>query len=233
MTVARHTAKPCERLLVGISGSVHAVQVLDYLVPFQQTFADDIKVIMTDMASEMISPKIVQLVASEVHTDLWGNSQTTSPHIKLADWAQLMIVVPASADLLGKAANGIACDLLTTTLLAVEAPIVMAPAMNPRMWRNHAVRRNVATLRAAGIAVVEPEEGESLTTGRFDVGLGPTPEKVLAYAWHHRMKTLKLEYWESATATKPRTPADSVRPIAIRPARDAPAAEGNVAVQAS
>jgi phosphopantothenoylcysteine synthetase/decarboxylase len=189
----------------------------------RQNFADDIKVIMTRMACEMISPKVIELAASEVHTELWGTSQTRSPHIMLADWAQLMLVVPATADILGKAAHGIADDLLSTTLLAAECPIVMAPAMNPRMWRNAAVRRNVAQLRDDGVSVVAPVTGSSLTTGRLDTGLVPTPEKVMAYAWHRRMKALKEEYWAEAVASKPRTPSTGVLAITSRTA-----AEGDV-----
>jgi len=209
----RYNAKPCQRLLVGISGSVHAVQILDYLIPFQQTFADEIRVIMTQMAGEMISPRVLELVASEVHTGLWGTSENRSPHIKLAEWAQLMVVVPATADVLGKTANGIADDLLTTTLLAVECPVIMAPAMNPRMWRKPVVRRNVAQLREDGFCVVNPVTGNALTTGRLDTGLVPTPEKVTAYAWQQRMRTLKAEYWDEAVASKPRTPSAVALPL--------------------
>ena len=91
--------------------------------------------------------------------------------------------------------------------------IIMAPAMNPRMWRKPVVRRNVAQLREDGFCVVNPVTGNALTTGRLDTGLVPTPEKVTAYAWQQRMRTLKAEYWDEAVASKPRTPSAVALPL--------------------
>lgn len=202
-----YTSRPCQRLLVGVTGSVHAVQILDHLRPLRERFADEIKVIMTATAAEMIPPRVVELVADEVHTGIWGTEKLRGPHIKLAEWAQLFVVVPATANVLAKAAHGIADDLLTTALLAADCPTVFAPAMNPLMWRRPVVRRNVEQLRRDGHVVIQPSIGASVTTGRLDVGLTPTPETVMAHCMHTHMRTLRGEYWREATATPPRTPA--------------------------
>jgi len=179
-----YSSLPCKRLLVGVSGSIHATHLIEYLVRFRREFAEQIRVIMTAAATQMIPPQPVELAADgPVLTDLWGTADIRSPHIRLTRWAELFVVVPATANTLGKAAGGIADDLLSTAILASEQPVVFAPSMNPTMWRNPAVQRNVSTLRADGHYVVEPLEGRSLTTGDLDTGLGPSPASLLTHLW--------------------------------------------------
>jgi phosphopantothenoylcysteine decarboxylase/phosphopantothenate--cysteine ligase len=203
-----YSSLPCERLLVGVSGSIHATHLIDYLVRFRRQFAREVRVIMTPTATQMIAPSAVELaVDAPVVTDLWGAADVRSPHIRLTRWAELFVVVPATANIIGKAANGIADDLLSTAILASADPVVFAPAMNPTMWASAAVKRNVATLRTDGHYVVEPGEGRSLTTGDLDAGLVPTPVTLLPHLWHVRMRRLRAAYWTEATATAPRTPA--------------------------
>jgi len=116
-----------------------------------------------------------------VYTSLWSDAEGhSSAHISLADWAQIVVVAPASADILGKAANGICDDLLSTTLCVCWAtPTLFAPAMNTRMWESPAVKRNVETLRAAGIRMVGPAAGR-LACGTEGVGRMAEPQEILA-----------------------------------------------------
>jgi 3-polyprenyl-4-hydroxybenzoate decarboxylase len=203
-----YTSLPCNRLLVAVCGSIHAIQIVDYLVRFRAEFAAEIRVIMTATATAMVAPRVVeQIVESPVVTDLWGTAETKAPHLRLTSWAELFVVVPATANILGKAANGIADDLVSTAVLASRVPVVFAPAMNPVMWRSHAVQRNVRNLRADGHYVVEPGPGISLTSGQFDTGLTPTPATLLPHLWHVHLRRMRLAYWAEATAEAPRTPS--------------------------
>jgi phosphopantothenoylcysteine synthetase/decarboxylase len=117
------------------------------------------------------------------------------------------VVLPATANILGKAAHGIADDLLSTAIVSYAGPIVFAPAMNPTMWASPSVQRNVNTLTADGHYVVPPGRGVSLTTGDWDLGLGPSPDTIVPHLKHVRMKTLKEGYWDEATREKPLSPA--------------------------
>lgn len=223
-----YSSLPCNRLLVGVSGSIHAAQLTDYLLRFRREFAAEIKVIMTATAAEMMPARTIeQVVGSPVQTDLWGNEQGRAPHIRLTAWAELFLVLPATANILGKAAGGIADDLLSTAIVASPQPVVFAPAMNRAMWRNKAVVRNVATLRADGHYLVDPVEGISVTSEQQDTGLMPTPRTLLPHLWHVQMRRIRAAYWAEATAEAPRTPA-SAKPLPLlqigRPAHR-PAAE--------
>src|SRR6185436_16729036 len=100
-------------------------------------------------------------------------------HIQLSREADLVVVAPATADLLAKMAAGLADDLATTLLLATDKKVLAAPAMNVRMWQHEATRRNVARLRADGVTVLEPEEGE-MACGEYGPGRLPEPEAILA-----------------------------------------------------
>ncbi|MCF3102241.1 Mersacidin decarboxylase [Streptomyces roseoverticillatus] len=202
------TSLPCERLLLGVSGSIHAVHLPQYLVRLRREFAQEIRVIMTHTATRMISPSVVRTYLEEpVFTDLMGTDALPSPHIRLTRWAQLFVVLPATAGIMGKAAHGIADDLLSTAIVASPHPVVFAPGMNPSMWRKPAVQRNVDQLRADGHYLVPVEELTSVTTGEFDTGLGPVPETVLTHMWHVLMRRMRDDYWEEAVATPAATPA--------------------------
>lgn len=203
-----YSTLPCSRLLVGISGSVHAAQIGEYLVRLRREFATEIWVIMTATATDMVPRRLVELAADgRVLTDIWGNREMPSPHIRLTSWAELFLVLPATANALGKAACGIADDLLSTSVLASPHPVVFAPAMNEAMWRTRSVQRNVAVLREDGHYVIEPASGVSVATGDVDAGLGPTPDTVMPHLWHVQMRRLRQGFWAEATAQAPRTPA--------------------------
>jgi phosphopantothenoylcysteine synthetase/decarboxylase len=130
----------------------------------------------------MLTPKAVKIMpatALAAITDApvlwdWPPAQDGSlAHIELATWAQLIVVMPATADLIGKAAHGIADDLVTTCLLAATCPILFVPSMNEQMWANPIVQSNVSRLRAFGRHVIEPEVGWQASTASFGVGAIP------------------------------------------------------------
>jgi len=224
-----YSSLPCSRLLVGVSGSIHAAQLTDYLLRFRREFAAEIKVIMTATATEMTSVRTVeQMVGSPVQTDLWGNDQGRAPHIRLTAWAEIFLILPATANILGKAAGGIADDLLSTAIVASPHPVVFAPAMNRAMWRSKAVMRNVATLRADGHYLVDPVKGISVTSDQLDSGLMPTPRTLLPHLWHVQMRRLRTAYWPEATAQPPRTPA-SAKPLPLLQIGSGPGAAGKPA----
>lgn len=201
-------SKMCPNLLFGVSGSIHVLHLHEYLVAFRETFAEHIKVILTPSAARMVTTDVLELFSDDrVYTDLWDrSSDTKSPHIQLTRTADLFVVIPATANIIGKAANGIADDLLSTAILAYPKTIVFGPAMNPTMWANKALQRNLETLYQDGHYIIPPTNGVSVTTGTWDRGLAPTPQDALLHAQHIRMKELRAEYWEEATRDKPRTP---------------------------
>jgi phosphopantothenoylcysteine synthetase/decarboxylase len=130
---------------------------------------------MTRAATKLVGPlTFAALTGKSVATEPWDrDGDVHVEHIRLADRAELFVVAPATGNFLGKAANGIADDMLTSTLLAVTCPILVAPAMNVRMWKHPAVQRNVATCREFGYEIVEPGAG-FLACG--DVGPGRMAE---------------------------------------------------------
>jgi phosphopantothenoylcysteine decarboxylase/phosphopantothenate--cysteine ligase len=119
------------------------------------------------------------LAESQVHSSLWElKDEVEIGHIQLSRAADLVLVCPATADLLAKMAAGIADDLATTLLLATDKPVVVAPAMNVRRWLHAATQRNVAQLKADGVRVIEPAEGE-MACGEFGPGRLPEPQDIM------------------------------------------------------
>lgn len=120
-----------------------------------------VTVAMTRAARRFVGPVTFQaLTGRPVYTSLWdAGPQADIQHLKLSETADLVVVAPATANILGKLATGIADDLVSTLLLGADGPVLMAPAMNARMWKHPAVQRNVAALREAGVLMVGPESG--------------------------------------------------------------------------
>ena len=132
-------------------------------------------------ATHFITPMtLAALSENQVYTSLWDlKDETEMGHIQLSRAADLVVIAPATADLLAKMAAGIADDLATTVLLATDKPVLAAPAMNVRMWQHAATRRNVATLRGDGVTVLEPDEG-AMACGEYGPGRLPEPAAILA-----------------------------------------------------
>src|SRR5437016_13755463 len=125
---------------------------------------------MTSSATRFVGPPTFEgVTGSRVQTGLWSGGTSPEPHVFLGDWAQLILVAPATANVIGRIADGRSDDIVTATLLAARCPVVIAPAMNDAMWAKPALQENLTKLRHRGITVVEPETGH-LATGHEGAG---------------------------------------------------------------
>lgn len=146
------------RILLIVSGSVAAFKALE-LTRLLRRDGAQVMAILTQGGARFVTKEALAAITGErVHDDLWA-AEAEIGHIRLARWPDLVAVVPASADLMAKMAQGLADDLATCVLLATRAPVLVAPAMNPAMWAHPATAANVATLRARGVAVAGPDDG--------------------------------------------------------------------------
>jgi len=162
-------------ILIGVSGGIAAYKAADLVSRLVQAGAG-ISVIMTDSACELIRPKTFEaLTRRPVRTSCFD--ERPMAHIELADKAELFCVAPATANVIAKAACGLADDLLSTVLLAFDGPILMAPAMNTRMWEKPPVMRNIKQLQEDGITMIGPDEGY-LGCGYLGVGRMSQPETI-------------------------------------------------------
>lgn len=141
----------------------------------------EVKVLMTNSASEFVTPLTFQTLSrNDVYRDTFEEKDPSSvAHIDIADWADLVLIAPATANMIGKLANGIADDMMSTTLLATEAPVWVAPAMNVHMYDHPAVKKNMDTLKSFGCHFLEPGEG-LLACGYVGKGRMAEPEDILS-----------------------------------------------------
>jgi phosphopantothenoylcysteine decarboxylase/phosphopantothenate--cysteine ligase len=157
------TAKPLHeaRILLVVSGGVAAYKALELIRRIRERGAT-VRVVMTEAAKQFVTPlSAAALSGHPVRSDQFNLiDEAEMGHIELSRDADLIVVAPATADLLARMANGIANDLASTTLLATDKRVLVAPAMNLRMWLHPATQRNVATLRGDGVAFVGPEDGD-------------------------------------------------------------------------
>ncbi len=168
-------------ILLGVTGGIAAYKAVDLASKLTAAGAA-VRTVMTEGAGHFVTPKSFEAVTrAPVFTTLWSAAEESqSAHISLADWVQLVVVAPATADIIGKVAHGICDDLLSTTLCACwEKPTLFAPAMNDRMWANPAVQRNVETLKQVGIQMVGPNVGR-LACGTEAIGRMAEPAEILA-----------------------------------------------------
>jgi len=167
------------RLLLGVTGGVAAYKVAE-LARLLQRNNVEVQVAMTDAATKFVTPATFQaLTGRHVVTDLWDASfPNHMAHIELSREVDAILVAPASADFMAKLAHGIADDVLSTTCLARNCPLLVAPAMNREMWDNPATQRNVATLRNDGIAILGPAAGDQ-ACGEVGMGRMLEPEEIL------------------------------------------------------
>jgi phosphopantothenoylcysteine decarboxylase/phosphopantothenate--cysteine ligase len=166
-------------ILLGVTGGISAYKAAQLARSFVREGAQ-VRVVMTRNATEFVGPLTFEsLTGNPVALDLFARrTESAHEHIELARWAHVLVVAPASANCLAKLAHGLADDLLSTSALACEAPVVLAPAMNARMWKHPAVQSNVETLRARGAALVGPAEGE-LACGETGPGRMAEPAEIL------------------------------------------------------
>lgn len=172
-----------KRILLIVAGGIAAYKSLDLIRRFREQGAS-VRPIMTAGAQQFVTPLAVgALSASHVYTDLFSREDEQDVgHIRLARDCDLIVVAPATADLMAKMANGLADDLASAVLLATDKPVLVAPAMNPKMWSAKATQRNVATLKADGIHFIGPERGEMAESGEAGLGRMSEPMQILQAA---------------------------------------------------
>lgn len=164
------------KVVLGVSGGIAAYKACELLRLFTES-GHEVRVVPTRDALRFVGePTWAALSGNPVTTDVWENVHEV-PHVRIGQSADLVVVAPATADVLAKAAQGLTGDLLTTTLLTARCPVVFAPAMHTEMWEHPATRANVATLRARGALVIEPASGR-LTGADTGPGRLPEPEEI-------------------------------------------------------
>lgn len=174
-----------KNILLCVSGGIAVYKSVALVSKLVQA-GFQVKVIMTDSARQFVNPLSFQAMSkNDVFFDTFDEKDSrVIAHIDLADWADLVIIAPATANVIGKFANGIADDMLTTTLLATEAPVWCAPAMNVHMYDHPAVKRNIDILYKDGIRFIEPSEGY-LACGYVGKGRLEEPEKITQLVIEH------------------------------------------------
>ena len=172
----RAVAEPKILLIVG--GGIAAYKACE-VVRLIRKGGGSVNCVVTEGGQQFVTPMaLAALSENPVHTTLWDlKNESEMGHIQLSREADLVVVCPATADILAKMAAGIADDLATTLILATDKPVMVAPAMNVRMWEHEATQRNVDWLREAGVTVLEPDEGE-MACGEFGPGRLPDPEAI-------------------------------------------------------
>ena len=148
-------------IVLGVTGSIAAYKACELVRLFVKN-GDDVRVVMTDHAKEFVTPLTFRTLSrNPVENAMFADPLDWKPgHISLADAANVLVVAPATANIIAKMANGIADDLLSSVALATKAPIVVAPAMNTGMWENAATQANIETLKKRGVRFVEVGDGE-------------------------------------------------------------------------
>lgn len=194
-----------------VSGGVAAYKVVDLASSLVQAGCQ-VRVAMTQAATRFVGPATFHGVTGRrPQVDLWSGTGTPEPHVQLGDWAQVILVAPATANLLAKAAQGRSDDLVSATLLAARCPVVVAPAMNDAMWSKAAVQDNLGRVRELGYGVVEPEAGH-LASGHTGTGRLASGQRLvdgLAAALRARFDLAGRRVVVSAGGT--REPIDPVR----------------------
>ena len=185
-----------KRILLIVGGGIAAYKSVELVRRLKERGAS-LRAILTKGGTEFVTPLSLSVLTEEkAFIDLFDlKDEAEIGHIRLSREADLVVVAPATADLLAKMAHGLADDLATAVLLATDKQVLAAPAMNVRMWEHPATRRNMATLRADGIAFVGPEEGE-MACGEYGLGRMAEPEAILA--------AIERFFGEKPAATPPR-----------------------------
>ncbi len=168
------------RILLIVGGGIAAYKSCE-LVRLIRKGGGEVTCVLTDGGARFVTPlALAALSENQVHTTLWDlKNEVEMGHIQLSRQADLVVVCPATANMLAKMAAGIADDLATTLLLATDKPVMAVPAMNVRMWEHAATGRNVETLRASGVEVMQPDEG-AMACGEYGAGRLPEPEAIWA-----------------------------------------------------
>ncbi|MBU2111952.1 MAG: bifunctional phosphopantothenoylcysteine decarboxylase/phosphopantothenate--cysteine ligase CoaBC, partial [Actinobacteria bacterium] len=167
------------RVVLGVGGGIAAYKSCELLRRFTES-GHDVTVVPTSSALQFVGAATWSALSGKPVSDQVWDRVHEVPHVRIGQQADLVVVAPTTADLLAKAAHGLADDLLTNTLLTARCPVVLVPAMHTEMWEHPATRANVATLRERGVLVLEPAEGR--LTGA-DTGKGRLPEPAEVFAF--------------------------------------------------
>lgn len=216
---ARNASTGPRRILVAVGAGIAAYKVPE-LVRELVRAGHELRCILTPNATRFVSPLVLETLTghpagSELFPARGGTGGGEIDHIALADWAECLVVAPATADLLARMASGRADDLVTATLLATRASVLVAPAMNVNMWEHPATRANLETLRSRGVRTVGPDTGE-LACGWEGAGRMSEPEAIAAAASLALGSDALCEEVVLVTAGGTREPIDAVRSIANR-----------------
>ncbi len=168
------------KILLGVTGSIAAYKACELIRLFVKG-GDEVTVVMTESATKFVAPLTFQTLSrNPVYIDQFAPPVSWKPeHISLAEAADLVVVAPATANIIAKMRYGLADDLLSSVLLATKAPIVVAPAMNTGMWESPVTQENIAALVKRGVKVIEPGDGE-LACGVKGKGRMMEPDKIYA-----------------------------------------------------
>jgi phosphopantothenoylcysteine decarboxylase/phosphopantothenate--cysteine ligase len=201
-----------KKFIVGVTGGIAAYKSCELVSKLVKSGAE-VRVVMTHSALKFVSPVTFSaLTGNPVSFDMF-NSKENIPHIELVSDADLLAVIPATANIIGKLANGIADDLLSTMLLAANCPVFMAPAMNINMYNHPSVQSNIRELIRMGIHIIEPEEGH-LACGTTGKGRLPSPESLFREIKSYFVKETDLKGFRVLiTAGGTKEPIDPVRYI--------------------
>ena len=170
-----------KKIVLGVTGGIAVYKAVD-LVSRLRKQGCEVRVVMTEHAQQFVTPlTFKEISGNQVAVSMWSSNQEFNvEHIALANWADAFVVAPATANIIAKMAYGLADDLLSTTLLAAQAPIVVCPAMNTGMYENAATQENIAKLQGRGITVMPPALGK-LACGTSGAGRLPEPQEIVEF----------------------------------------------------
>lgn len=170
-----------KKIVLGVTGGIAVYKAVDLVSKLKKAGAQ-VRVVMTESATKFVTPLTFKEISGQaVATDMWcANQEFNVEHIALVEWADMMLVAPATANIIGKMAMGIADDLLSTTLMACQKPVIICPAMNTGMYNNTIVQKNLDTLVQCGVTVMPPAVGH-LACGTTGVGRLPEPPDIVAF----------------------------------------------------
>ena len=166
-----------KKITIALTGGVAIYKTLS-LIRMLKKANYEVRCAMTEAATNLINPQLVSTLSENfVRTKIFDDTSSKMEHLDLSRWADLVVVAPATANIIGKMANGIADDIVSTMLVASNKQIMIAPAMNVEMWNNKAVQRNMEQLKKDGIIIIEPTSGQ-LACGVEAKGRMEEPENI-------------------------------------------------------
>ena len=186
-----------KKIIIGITGGIAAYKTISLIRLFIKNGAE-VKVITTKNALQFVTKTTLESVSkNKIYSELFASDNNfTTEHISYTDWGDVFIVAPATANIIGKFANGIADDALSTSLLAFDKKVYLAPAMNCKMWDHFSVKKNCNYLTQNNVSVIEPAEGY-LACGYEGKGRMAEAQEIFSFGFGIKMKNLKIDFGTS------------------------------------